>query len=142
MLKPYEGAKGKVMNMQQQKTDNAREVLAEKYVFIREKIILNYQKGTKILKIAKITVAVLFVLFTICAVVFGARSGKPLSWLCTWIILIFLNIIIFVPADYAKYLISSKVIPYLQDDEQIEFGEYDIFRESDETQEDEQEQED
>ncbi|MBQ3904991.1 MAG: hypothetical protein II744_08445, partial [Eubacterium sp.] len=55
------------------------------------------------------------------------RSGNRLQWLQTWILVIFANIFIFVPADYAKYLIESKVIPYLNDDEQVEFGEYDIF---------------
>ena len=40
-----------------------------------------------------------------------------------------MNIAVFVPADYAKYLITSKVIPYLNDDDRVEFGEYDIFAE-------------
>ena len=106
---------------------SAEERIAYKYEFIKEKIILNYNKGCRILKISKITVAVLFVLFTLAAVVISNRSGNRLQWLQTWILVIFANIFIFVPADYAKYLIESKVIPYLNDDEQIEFGEYDIF---------------
>ena len=106
---------------------SAEERIAYKYEFIKEKIILNFNKGCRILKISKITVAVLFVLFTLAAVVISNRSGNRLQWLQTWILVIFANIFIFVPADYAKYLIESKVIPYLNDDEQIEFGEYDIF---------------
>ncbi|MBR7073096.1 MAG: hypothetical protein IKI33_05680 [Eubacterium sp.] len=106
---------------------SAEERIAYKYEFIKEKIILNFNKGCRILKISKITVAVLFVLFTLAAVVISNRSGNRLQWLQTWILVIFANIFIFVPADYAKYLIESKVIPYLNDDEQVEFGEYDIF---------------
>ena len=113
----------------------------QKYRFLKEKIILHYQKGCRILKISKITVAVLFVIFSIVAAILSNRSGTRLEWLTVWIIVIFLNIAVFVPAEYAKYLISSKVIPYLEDEERIEFGEYDIFREDDDEDEEENEEE-
>ena len=113
----------------------------QKYRFLKEKIILHYQKGCRILKISKITVAVLFVIFSIVAAILSNRSGTQLEWLTVWIIVIFLNIAVFVPAEYAKYLISSKVIPYLEDEERIEFGEYDIFREDDDEDEEENEEE-
>lgn len=113
----------------------------QKYRFLKEKIILHYQKGCRILKISKITVAVLFVIFSIVAAILSNRSGTRLEWLTVWIIVIFLNIAVFVPAEYAKYLISSKVIPYLEDEERIEFGEYDIFREDDDEDEEEEENE-
>ena len=106
---------------------SAEERIAYKYEFIKEKIILNFNKGCRILKISKITVAVLFVLFTFIAIAVSNASGNRLQWLQAWILVIFANIFIFVPVDYAKYLIESKVIPYLNDDEQVEFGEYDIF---------------
>lgn len=111
-----------------QKSANEQNIIA-KYGFLKGKIILNYHKGCKILKIAKIAVAVLFVLFTITAVISSYRHGHQMGWLVTFLILIFFNIAIFVPADYAKYLVQSKVIPYLENDEQVEFGEYDIFAE-------------
>ena len=38
--------------------------------------------------------------------------------------------------DYCKYLVKSKVIPYLEDDNQIEFGEYSIFSDDEEEDED------
>ena len=113
----------------------------QKYRFLKEKIILHYQKGCRILKISKITVAVLFVIFSIVAAILSNRSGTRLEWLTVWIIVIFLNSAVFVPAEYAKYLISSKVIPYLEDEERIEFGEYDIFREDDDEDEEENEEE-
>ena len=118
------------------------ENIVKKYGFLKSKIILNYQKGCKILRIAKITVAVLFVLFTPIAVIISNRTGQHLTWLTIWLILIFLNIAIFVPADYAKYLIKSKVIPYLENDEQVEFGEYDIFSEDIDGESDEWDDED
>ena len=66
----------------------------QKYRFLKEKIILHYQKGCRILKISKITVAVLFVIFSIVAAILSNRSGTRLEWLTVWIIVIFLNIII------------------------------------------------
>lgn len=120
---------------------SSEQKVQKKYLFLKEKIILNYQKGCRILKIAKITVAVLFVLFSVFAAIVSHRSGTQLQWLTAWILIIFLNIAVFVPADYAKYLISSKVIPYLEDENAIEFGEYDIFREEDEEEDEEEEEE-
>ena len=105
------------------------EKIIKKYGFLKEKIILHYHKGCKILKVAKITVTVLFLLFTLVAVIISNRTGEHLAWLSAWIILIFVNIAVFVPADYAKYLIASKVIPYINDDDRVAFGEYDIFAE-------------
>ena len=43
--------------------------------------------------------------------------------------------------DYCKYLVKSKVIPYLEDDDKLEFGEYEIFMDDDELQEEEDEEE-
>lgn len=100
-----------------------------KYKFIREKIIFHFNRGCRILKISKIVVAVLFVIFTIVGVAISHRTNHEMQWLQIWILVIFLNVIIFVITDYCKYLFESKVIPYLENDEEIEFGEYDIFLE-------------
>ena len=108
-------------------TDEER--MAIKYRFLREKIIYNFNKGSRILKISKITVTIAFLLFTLIGIYVSHRTGHEVQWLQAWVLLIFLNIIIFVLADYSKYLIESKVIPYLENDEEIEFGEYDIFLE-------------
>ena len=102
---------------------------AIKYRFIRDKIIFHFHRGSRILKISKIVAVVLFLAFTVIGINLGNRSGHQLQWLQAWILVIFLNIIIFILADYSKYLIESKVIPYLNDDSQVEFGEYDIFLE-------------
>ncbi len=116
------------------------ERIAIKYKFIREKIIFHFERGCRILKISKITVAVLFVIFTLFGISVSNKSGHQLQWLQAWILLIFTNIFVFTIADYSKYLIQSKVIPYLNNDEQIEFGEYDIFLEDiDNENEDEEE---
>ncbi len=116
------------------------ERIAIKYKFIREKIIFHFERGCRILKISKITVAVLFVIFTLFGISVSNKSGHQLQWLQAWILLIFTNVFVFTIADYSKYLIQSKVIPYLNNDEQIEFGEYDIFLEDiDNEDEDEEE---
>lgn len=119
-------------------TDEER--IAIKYKFLREKIIFHFERGCRILKILKITVAVLFVIFTLFGISVSNKSGHQLQWLQAWILLIFTNVFVFTIADYSKYLIQSKVIPYLNNDEQIEFGEYDIFLEDiDNEDEDEEE---
>lgn len=106
-----------------------QENIVMKYKFVREKIIFHFNRGCRFLTISKWVVAVLFVLFTLMGIAVSNRTGHQLQWLQAWILVIFLNITIFVIADYSKYLIQSKVIPYLEDDSQVEFGEYDIFLE-------------
>ncbi len=120
------------------------ERLAVKYRFLREKIIHTFKKGSRILTICKIVATVLFLLFTLLAVLISRHTGNAAQWLQCWVLIIFLNILIFVIADYAKYLVEAKVIPYLENDEEIEFGEYDIFLEDidGETDEEDEEEED
>jgi len=102
---------------------------AIKYRFLRDKILLHFQKGKRILLIAKIVATVLFLVFTAIAVAGARRTGNAGGWLQAWILMIFLNITVFIIADYSRYLVESRVIPYLENDEQVEFGEYDIFLE-------------
>ena len=127
-------------------THNAEEMTscerkAFKYNIIKEKINLHFEKGCRIVKIAKITVAAIFFLFSLIAVIVSNRTGNQMQWLIAWIVLIFVNVFIFVIVDYSRYLIESKVIPYLNDDEQLEFGEYDIFAEDIDNSSDEEEAE-
>ena len=103
------------------------ERMAIKYRFLRDKIIFNFNKGKRILKITKIVITAIFILFTLIGIYVSHRTGHEIQWLQAWIILIFINVALSVIADYSKYLIESKVIPYLENDEKIEFGEYDIF---------------
>lgn len=118
------------------------EKLAKKYKFLRAKIIEHYHRGCKILNIVKIVVAVLFLMFTGIGLGYCRNGGNIAVWLCWWIAIIFLEVITFLITDYCKYLISSKVIPYLENDDELEFGEYDIFKEDDDEEEEESEEED
>ena len=104
---------------------------AAKYLFLREKLLKNYQKGKRIYRTVKIVTAALFIAFTLAAALLGRRTGQPMGPLVCWILLLFLIVFLFVAADYAKYLLEDKVIPYLEDDEALEYGEYDIFKEDD-----------
>ena len=71
-----------------------------------------------------------------------SNGGSKAFWLIMWIIIIFVLVNIFLITDYCKYLVKSKVIPYLEDDNQIEFGEYSIFAEDkNEAEDDEYEEE-
>lgn len=117
------------------------EKLAYKYKFLREKIIESYRRGCKILDTVKIIFAVIFVLFTIIAVNVCQNNQDKSVWLICWVLLIFLDVNIFIITDYCKYLVKTKVIPYLEDDDSLEFGEYEIFMDDDDL-EDEEENED
>lgn len=117
------------------------EKLAYKYKFLREKIIESYRRGCKILDTVKIIFAVIFVLFTIIAVNVCQNNQDKSVWLICWVLLIFLDVNIFIITDYCKYLVKTKVIPYLEDDDRLEFGEYEIFMDDDDL-EDEEKNED
>ncbi len=105
------------------------ERIAIKYKFLREKILFHFERGSRYLRISKIVATVVFLAYTLIGIIVSHRTSHELQWLQMWIIFIFVNITVFIIADYSKYLIESKVIPYLKNDEQIEFGEYDIFLE-------------
>lgn len=115
------------------------EQLAKKYVFLRDKIIKNYKKGCKILNIVKILFAVVFIIFTVIAVILSDISGEKMQWLVWWIVFILFDVTVFLITDYCKYLVKDKVIPYLEDDDLLEFGEYSIFLDDDELEEEEDE---
>lgn len=112
-----------------------------KYKLLRSLIIKHYNRGCKYLEIAKVVCAVFFLIFTAGGVAVCSNGGSKSFWLVLWIILIFVLVNIFLITDYCKYLVKSKVIPYLEDDNQIEFGEYSIFSDDDEEEEDEDDKE-
>lgn len=123
----------------QELSENER--IAIKYKFLRDKILFHFERGSRYLLISKIVAAVIFLAYTVIGIIVSHRTSHQLQWLQMWILFIFVNVTVFVIADYAKYLIESKVVPYLKDDNQVEFGEYDIFLEDidGESEEDEEE---
>ena len=123
------------------KSSASYEKIAVKYFFLRDKIMFHFKRGSKILKISKISATVIFLAYTIIGVLVSRRTSSELQFLTKWILFIFLNVTVFVIADYCKYLVENKVIPYLQNDEQIEFGEYDIFLEETDGEDEEEEEE-
>ncbi|MCI6254895.1 hypothetical protein [Eubacterium coprostanoligenes] len=111
------------------------EKLAYKYKFLREKIIESYRRGCKILNIVKIVFSVIFVIFSLIVASAIRDSSDKTVWLIWWVVIIFVAVTVFTITDYCKYLVKDKVIPYLLDDDQLEFGEYDIFKDDDEEEE-------
>lgn len=114
------------------------EKLAYKYKFLREKIIESYRKGCKILNIVKIVFSVIFVIFSLIVASSVKDSSDKTVWLIWWVVIIFVAVTVFTITDYCKYLVKDKVIPYLLDDDQLEFGEYDIFKDDDEEENEEE----
>ena len=111
------------------------EKLAYKYKFLREKIIESYRRGCKILNIVKIVFSVIFVIFSLIVTSAIRDSSDKTVWLIWWVVIIFVAVTVFTITDYCKYLVKDKVIPYLLDDDQLEFGEYDIFKDDDDEEE-------
>ena len=111
------------------------EKLAYKYKFLREKIIDSYRRGCKILNIVKIVFSVIFVIFSLFVASAIRDSSDKTVWLIWWVVIIFVAVTVFTITDYCKYLVKDKVIPYLLDDDQLEFGEYDIFKDDDDEEE-------
>lgn len=108
-----------------------------KYKLLRSLIIKHYNRGCKFLEIAKVVCTVFFIVFTAAGLIACSRGANKAAWLILWIIIIFLLVNIFLITDYTKYLVKSKVIPYLEDDNQVEFGEYSIFFDDDEEEDEE-----
>lgn len=110
---------------------------ARKYFLLREKLTQNYIRGCKYLQIAKIVSAVLFLLFTAVGIHVSGKTGDYMLWLILWIVFIFLNVAVFTAADYCKYQIQMRVIPFLEDDACICFAENNILSEETETESEE-----
>jgi hypothetical protein len=111
-----------------------------KYKFVKEKIIFHYNRGCRFLNISKIVTAVLFILFTLMAIAVSHRTGTGCNG-CRrgfWLYILTLRCC---DCGLFKYLIESKVIPYLEDDNQVEFGEYDIFLEDIDNEDEDEEEE-
>ena len=90
-----------------------------KYKLLRSLIIKHYHRGCKYLEITKIVCAIFFLIFTAVGLIVCSNGGSKAFWLIMWIIIIFVLVNIFLITDYCKYLVKSKVIPYLEDDNQI-----------------------
>lgn len=128
------------LSARKQNSENKKDLIVQKYILLREKIIQSYIKGNKILNTVKIVTAILFFIFTIIVILLSNQpdSNKG-SWLILWIFVILFDIAIFLTTDYCKQLVKTKVIPYLQNDEQIEFGKYSVFGEDDDEDEEDEE---
>ena len=116
------------------------EKIVRKYKLLRHKIMVHYHRGCIYLNITKIVAAIAFLLFTLIGISVSQRTGNLMAWLLWWVIIIILNCVIFIITDYCKYLMKTKVIPYLQDDDRLDFGEYDLFTEEDAEEEKEDEE--
>ncbi|MBQ6119262.1 MAG: hypothetical protein IJK98_08525 [Clostridia bacterium] len=120
-------------------TGGRTEQLAAKYLFLRETFLKNYQKGKALYRVAKLTTAAIFIAYTLIAAAVARHTGRPMGQLVTWIILLFLIVFLFVAADYARWLLEDRVIPWLKDDGAPAYDGYDLFKEDEDDEAEEQE---
>ena len=118
------------------------EKLAHKYKYLREKIIESYRKGCRILDISKIVFTFAFLVFTFFCVTTVKDTSDKTAWLMLWIIIILIAVNIFLITDYCRYLMKNQVIPYLMDDDCLDFNEYLVFTDNDDEEDDEDDGED
>lgn len=104
-------------------------IFAHKYLLLRKKLTENYIRGCKYLHIAKLVSAALFVLFTAVGIYVSGKTDAYMLWLVLWIVLIFLNVAVFTTADYCKYQMQTRVIPFLENDVCTQFCENEILSE-------------
>ena len=112
---------------------------AAKYLFLRGKLLKNYEKGKKIYRAAKLITAALFIALTLAGAAVGRHTGRPMGPLALWIILLFLIVFVFLAADYARWLLEDKMIPWLKDDGAPAYDGYDLFKEDEDDETEEQE---
>ncbi len=117
------------------------EKYAKKYLFIKDKLLNTYETGRKKYNKGKIITAVVFTVLSVLLAALGKATGRHMQMLAIWIFLIFFLVTVFLFLDYIRYLVEDKVIPYLKDDDMLEYGEYDIFNDDDD-EEDEEDEED
>ena len=75
-------------------------------------------------------------IFTAVGLAVCSNGGSKSFWPALLIILIIVHVNIFLITDYCKYLVKSIVIPYLEDDNQIEFSLSSTFSDDEEEDED------
>lgn len=115
---------------------------AKKYLFMREKLLKNYDIGCKKYRKAKITTVIIFLVISVLFTVLSISTGRHMQMLAIWIFLIFFLVTVFLFLDYIRYLVEDKVIPYLKDDDMLEYGEYDIFNDDDDEEDEKDDEED
>ena len=118
------------------------EKYAKKYLFIKDKLLKTYETGRKKYNKGKIITAVVFTVLSVLLAALGKATGRHMQMLAIWIFLIFFLVTVFLFLDYIRYLVEDKVIPYLKDDDMLEYGEYDIFNDDDDEEDEEDDEED
>jgi len=118
------------------------EKYAKKYLFIKDKLLKTYETGRKKYNKGKVITAVVFTVLSVLLAALGKVTGRHMQVLAIWIFLIFFLVTVFLFLDYIRYLVEDKVIPYLKDDDMLEYGEYDIFNDDDDEEDDEDDEED
>lgn len=97
-------------------------LITQKYFLLCDELHKRCARGFRIIFWLKVIAFVVFIAFSIVAIICGTKFGSKMLWLSFWIVFIFLDVGFFLVADYCKSLVVEKVLPYLDNVEQIDFG--------------------
>ena len=84
---------------------------AAKYLFLREKLLKNYEKGKKIYRAARLITAALFIALTLVGAAVGRHTGRPMGPLALWLLLLFLIVFVFSFGGYELPMLLGATLP-------------------------------
>lgn len=97
-------------------------LITQKYFLLCDELHKRCTRAFTIIFWLKVITFAVFIAFSVVAIICGTKFGSKMLWLSFWIVLIFVDVGFFLVADYCKSLIVEKVLPYLDNVEQIDFG--------------------
>ncbi len=116
-------------------------VLAEKYRVLQKLILARHKQNSRYYHNGKLAVAVGFAVLSVLLALLGAATGRPITPLIIWIVLLFLIVFVFVILERRMHVMDTKVVPFLTDDAQTTLDLYDPWEDDGEEEETEEEEE-
>ena len=102
-------------------------IIVRKFYILSNALQEKINKYNKVLKISKIVIAALFLIFTVAAVIAGNHYGSKMLRFSFWIVFIFIDVFVFLMADYFKNVIFKRFMRFINNAEVMDFN--DTFKE-------------
>ncbi len=127
MIDNYDFISGKIQKDYAEFSENHIEndfesIIVRKFYILSDVLQEKVNQYNKILKISKIVVAALFLLFTVVAVIAGNHYGSKMLWFSFWIVFIFIDVFVFLIADYFKNVVFKRFMRFINNAEVMDFN--------------------
>ncbi|MDE6124318.1 MAG: hypothetical protein K2G22_03705 [Eubacterium sp.] len=97
-------------------------IIVRKFYILSDVLQEKINRYNKVLKISKIVIAVLFLIFTVAAVIAGNHYGSKMLWFSFWIVFIFIDVFVFLIADYFKNVVFKRFMRFINNAEVMDFN--------------------